>query len=136
MEYLIGVLLAAATVALAVLIGFDRDRAFYPTLVIVIATYYILFAAMGAGGRTLVAESVAATVFLLAAALGYRKSAWLVAAALAGHGIFDFFHHLIISDPGVPAWWPGFCMTYDVTLAVWVMARLARKEKKATDQRG
>ncbi|MGH9521115.1 MAG: DUF6010 family protein [Terriglobales bacterium] len=123
MAYLIGVILAAATAVLAVFIGFERERAFYPTLLIVIATYYILFAAMGAGGRTLIAESLVATIFLVVAVLGYRKSAWIVAAALCGHGIFDFFHHLLIANPGVPQWWPGFCLAFDVTLAVWVMAR-------------
>ena len=130
MAYLIGVILAAATACFAVLIGFDRDRAFYPTVAIVVATYYILFAAMGAGGRTVVAESVAATAFLLAAVLGYKKSAWLVAAALIGHGVFDFLHHRLITDPGVPPWWPGFCMTYDITLGAWLAVRLARREEK------
>ena len=47
MEYLIGVVLAAVVCAFAMLTGFDRDRVFYPTLLIVIATYYILFAVMG-----------------------------------------------------------------------------------------
>ena len=44
MEYLIGVGLALVVCAFATLVGFDRDRVFYPTLVTVIATYYILFA--------------------------------------------------------------------------------------------
>ena len=44
MEYLIGAVLAAVVFAFARLVGFDRDRVFYPTLLIVIATYYILFA--------------------------------------------------------------------------------------------
>ena len=48
MEYLIGAGLALAVCAFALLAGFDRDRVFYPTLLIVVASYYILFAAMGA----------------------------------------------------------------------------------------
>ena len=42
MEYLIGVALAGVVCAFAMLAGFDRDRVFYPTLLTVIATYYIL----------------------------------------------------------------------------------------------
>ena len=38
MEYLIGVVLAAVVCAFALLTGFDRDRVFYPTVLIVIAT--------------------------------------------------------------------------------------------------
>jgi hypothetical protein len=47
MECLIGIGLALVVCAFAMLVGFDRDRVFYPTLVIVIATYYILFAVIG-----------------------------------------------------------------------------------------
>jgi hypothetical protein len=47
MEYLIGVVLAVALFALAMVVGFDRDRVFYPMLLIVIASYYILFAVAG-----------------------------------------------------------------------------------------
>jgi hypothetical protein len=37
MEYLIGVGLALAVCAFAMAAGFDRDRVFYPTMLIVIA---------------------------------------------------------------------------------------------------
>ena len=47
MEYLIGVVLATATcVFFGMLVGFDRERLFYPMMLPPIATYYILFAAM------------------------------------------------------------------------------------------
>ena len=57
---------------------------------------------------------LAAVAFLALAVIGFKKSLWLTAAALAGHGIFDFFHHLFIHNPGVPVWWPGFCLSFDV----------------------
>ena len=57
MEYLIGVGLAAAVCAFATLTGFDRDRVFYPTVVAVNATYYILFAVMGSSTAALVIAS-------------------------------------------------------------------------------
>jgi hypothetical protein len=47
MEYVIGLILSLAVAGFAALIGFDRERAFYPTGLIVIAAYYVLFAAMG-----------------------------------------------------------------------------------------
>jgi hypothetical protein len=112
MEYLIGVGLAAAVYVFAMVSGFDRERVFYPT--VVVGHYYILFAAMGSSTPVLALESLAATAFLALAVIGFKKSLWLTAAALAGHGIFDFFHHLLIQNPGVPAWWPGFCMSFDV----------------------
>jgi hypothetical protein len=36
MEYLIGVILTLAVAAFAFVVGFDRERAFYPTVLIVI----------------------------------------------------------------------------------------------------
>ena len=63
MEYLIGVVLAAVVCIFAMLAGFDRDRVFYPTPLIVIATYYILFAAMGPSITALTIESSVAGAF-------------------------------------------------------------------------
>lgn len=51
MEYLIGVALAVVVCAFATLAGFDRDRVFYPTLVPVVASYYVLFAVWEFQGR-------------------------------------------------------------------------------------
>ena len=57
MEYLIGVGLAVAVCAFAMVSGFDRERVFYPTVLIVVAHYYILFAAMGSSTPVLALES-------------------------------------------------------------------------------
>jgi hypothetical protein len=114
MEYLIGVALAVMVCALATWVGFDRDRVFYPTLLTVIATYYILFAVIGSSRPALALESLITGAFLALAVAGFKKNLWLIVAALAGHGVFDFFHHLFIQNPGVPVWWPGFCLSFDV----------------------
>ena len=127
MEYLIGVGLAAAVCAFAMVSGFDRERVFYPTMVLVVAHYYILFAVMGSSMPVLALEAVAAAAYLALAIIGFKKSLWITAVALAGHGVFDLFHHLLIQNPGVPAWWPGFCMSFDVVagglLALLLMRR-------------
>lgn len=126
MEYLIGFLLSLAVAAFAISVGLDRERAFYPTVLIVVGSYYVLFAAMGAHGRPLVLEIAVAIGFLLLATIGYKKSLWLVAIALVGHGVFDLVHHLVIENPGVPRWWPGFCMAFDVIFGGVLALRLAR----------
>ena len=81
MEYLIGVILTLAVAAFAAVIGFDRERAFYSTVLIVIASYYVLFAVMGASTRTLFVETIVAGVFVLFAVLGFKGNYWLVVAA-------------------------------------------------------
>lgn len=127
MEYLIGAGLAVVVCAFATLVGFDRDRVFYPMLATVIATYYILFAAMGSSTPALASESLAASLFVALAVAGFKKSLWLIVAALAGHGVFDFFHHLFIRDPGVPVWWPGFCLSFDVLAGGFLAMLLMRR---------
>jgi hypothetical protein len=109
--------LALLVSGLARLVGFDRDRAFYPTILVVIASYYILFAVMGGSIRALVVESMVMSAFVLAAVAGLKCNLWLVVAALGAHGGFDIFHAHIVHNPGVPEWWPAFCLAYDVGAA-------------------
>ena len=68
MPYVIGIVLSVGVALFARHVGFDRDRAFYPTVTIVIASYYVLFAA-------------------------------------------------ISENAGMPAWWPAWCLAYDVGAA-------------------
>ena len=127
MGYLIGLVLALAVSVYATTLRLDRDRAFYPVVLIVVASYYILFAAMGGSGRTIIVESLIAGVFVAAASVGFRRSLWLVTAGLAAHGVQDLFHARFVTNPGVPAWWPAFCGAYDVAAAAYLAWRLTRK---------
>ena len=127
MPYLIGIVIAITVGLFAALTGFDRGRVFYPTVVLVVAHYYILFAVMGATMHIVLAESIAATPFIILAVVGFKTSQWITAAALAGHGIYDWFHHLIIQDPGVPVWWPPFCMSFDVLAGAIFAVLLLRR---------
>jgi hypothetical protein len=132
MEYLIGLGLALAVCAFGTLAGFDRDRVFYPTMAIVVGTYYILFAVMGGGMPAVAIESAGAGVFLALAVAGFKKNLWWAAGALAGHGVFDFFHSRLIRNAGVPMWWPGFCGAFDVLAGAFLAMLLMRRSGFAT----
>jgi len=125
MALIVGTLLAAAAAVFARIVGLDRDRAFYPTVMIVIAALYSLFAVMGGSTTALLGEMAAGAVFVVAATYGFRSSLWIVAVALAAHGLFDFVHGRLIANPGVPVFWPAFCGGYDVvagTVMAWLLA--------------
>lgn len=126
MNILIGVVLAVTVGALATRAGFDRERSFYPTLLIVIASYYVLFAVMSGPLSALSAEVGLLAVFSGAALAGFKKTQWLVVAALASHGLLDAVHHQLILNPGVPSWWPGFCLSFDIIIAAYLARRLMR----------
>ena len=134
MPYVIGIVASAGVAVFARYVGFDRDRAFYPTVVIVVALYYVLFAVMSGSVQTVVLEFVVMSLFAIAAVVGFKSSAWIVVAALAGHGVFDAVHGYIIENAGVPAWWPAWCLSYDVGAAAW-FGWLLRRGLVANDVR-
>ena len=117
MPLLIGIGLAIAVAAFARLVGFDREKLFYPFVLVIVGSYYVLFAVIAGGGPGLVPELAFFALFAAAAALGFRGSLWIVVAGLAAHGVFDFVRPLLLAGPGVPTWWPAFCAGYDVAAA-------------------
>jgi len=135
MALLVGVVLAFAVGLLARVCDLDRDRALYPTVMIVIASYYALFAVLGASTWTLVLESLVGMAFLAVAVSGFKFSLWVVVVALAVHGVFDLVHGMAISNPGVPDWWPQFCLTYDVTAAAYLAWLLGTGRIRAAAER-
>ncbi len=126
MPAIIGVGVALGVSLYATWVGLDRDRAFYPTVNIVVAHYYVLFAVMGGSGAALRSESVVMLLFLVASALGFRRNMWVVAGALCAHGGLDFIHSSLITNPGVPAWWPPFCAAFDFAAGCYLALLLGR----------
>ena len=123
---IVGVVLALGVSLFARVVGLDRDRAFYPTVLVVIASLYDLYAVLGGSMQALRAELVGTAVFLVAVVLGFRRNLWIVVAGLVGHGLYDFVHPQLIDNPGVPAWWPAFCGSYDVVAGAvlgWLLTR-------------
>lgn len=126
MDYLIGVVLALGTGVFGAVVGFDRERGFYPVVLVVIASYYALFAVMGGAMAALAVEVAIMVAFVVLAVVGFRRAPWLVVAGLAGHGVLDMVHPHLVANPGVPAWWPMFCMAFDVVAAGYLAVRLVR----------
>lgn len=113
----IGTAAAIAVAVFARIVGLDRDRAFYPTVLIVVASYYILFGVMGGDMRALAMDMAGVLAFVALALIGFRGNQWALVIGLAAHGVFDAVHVHIIANAGVPAWWPAWCGAYDVTAA-------------------
>jgi hypothetical protein len=120
---IVGSLAAAGVGLFAHVVGYDRDRAFYATVLTVVGMLYVLFAVM-AGGHGLLPELAYFAVFAALAALGFRWSMWIVDAGLALHGLFDFIRYSVLIAPGAPSWWPAFCGSYDVVAALGLAALL------------
>ena len=132
MACIVGLTLALAFCAAAAALGMDRERVFYPAVVMTVASYYLAFAVSDGRGEVMLVEVALAAVVIVGAVLGFKRNPWIAVAALGGHGVMDAFHHHLVHNRGVPASWPGFCMSFDVAAAVivaLVMQGRARRER-------
>lgn len=120
MALLLGVAVALAVGMFGSITGLDRERAFYPTTLVVVASYYILFAVMGGSMQALIPELILFVIFAAAAAWGFRRDLRIVMAGLVAHGVMDFFHGGLVANPGVPTWWPAWCGAYDVAAPLYL----------------
>ena len=135
MEYITGIVLGLGIPLGATLIGFDRDRAFYPLLTIVTASYYDLFAVLGGSPQALGLEIVVTMAFIAAAIAAFNISLWIVVAALIGHGLFDLVRTGLIVNPGMPLWWPAFCLSFDLAAAAYLTLLLRTSRIAANPSR-
>lgn len=120
LPFLIGIVLALGVGATLTVLRMDRDRSVYPAIMMVIAFLYSLFGVIGGSTEALILEIIVGVVFFLLAVAGFKVSLWFVVFALAAHGVFDFIHAKFIDDPGVPAFWPAFCGSYDIVAAAYL----------------
>jgi len=112
---LAGVALALAVALLAAAAGFDRERSFWPVVLVVVASYYELFAVQGGSVAELALEAWLLCGFASLAVAGFRWNRGFVVAGLVGHGLLDLIHGRFLPSPATPAWWPPFCLAFDVT---------------------
>lgn len=131
MEYIIGITLALFFCAATVALGMDRERVFYPAVVMTVASYYLAFSAGDGRAEVWLTEAAIAAVFIVGAILGFKRNPWIAVLALGGHGVMDAFHGHLVHNHGVPASWPGFCMTFDVTAAVIVALLMLTRVRRA-----
>lgn len=132
MEYVVGLSLALVFCTAAAALGMDRERVFYPAVVMAVASYYVAFAVNDGSTVVMLSEVSIAAVFIAGAVLGFKRNPWIAVVALGGHGVMDAFHHHLVHNSGVPRSWPGFCATFDVAAAVFVaLLMLARARRES-----
>jgi dipeptide/tripeptide permease len=133
MPYIVGAAIALTVAALGRLLNFERDRSFYATILLVIASYYVLFAAMAGSTPALITETAVMSVFVLLAAFGALRTRWVLVLGLALHGVFDLVHPRLIENAGVPSWWPQFCLAFDLAAAAYVAFTLATNRVRSQE---
>ena len=105
-----------------------RQRGTWAATMVAIASFYVVFAIQSGDPFEIVVHTGLAIGFALLAIIGARVSAWLIAAALLVHGVYDISVGAVLSNPA-PGWWGPFCLAIDVVLAVALGVMLWRGQK-------
>ena len=128
-EALIGAASGVFTIVVARLIR--GERWLYSLGLLTLPSLYALFA-LHAGEQSVSArEMLYGTPFLVAgllfALVSIRQSAAMVGAFWVLHGVYDLIHGRLITNPGVPDWYPVWCFSVDVVVGgylLWLSRRV------------
>ncbi len=119
---IIGITLTLIVIFIARAIGLDRDRATYTSTLIAIALFYIVFAFENGDILTQIINIFFATIFIVGALIGYKKSVLLIAWLLIGHGLFDATYHFFFQlHTPAPEWWAPLCFGIDFVLGGYLI---------------
>ena len=121
MELVAAIFVVISILAAGFILGYNRDRSYYTTILIVIALIYVLFGFMEGSVHRIVTESLIASVFIIAAIFVGKISHIITGLFLIFHGLFDFLHPRILPGNAVPVWYPEFCLYVDLMLGLSVI---------------
>lgn len=121
MEYLAGISLAIAIAAFAKRFDLEKEKFFYPLILVAIALIYLVFGAFDGRAAVFTIEAIYACLFILAAMAAAWKWPLIAGVAILLHGLFDLAHHLLLENTGVPDWYPGFCAAVDIPLGAFII---------------
>lgn len=128
-EALIGVAAGVLTIVLARVIR--GQRWLYSLGLLTLPSLYAFFALQAGEQTVAVKEMIYGIPFLVAglvfALVSLRHSAIAVGALWILHGLYDLTHGRLITNVGVPGWYPVWCFSVDVVIGAylfWLSRRL------------
>lgn len=122
-EALVGAAVGVLTIALARLIR--GQRWLYSLGLLTLPSLYALFALQAGEPAVSVQEMLYGTPFLVAglvfALVSIRRSAVAVGAFWILHGLYDLAHSRLLTNAGVPSWYPVWCFSVDVVIGAYLL---------------
>ena len=129
-EALVGVAVGVLTIVLARIIR--GQRWLYSLGLLTLPSLYAFFALRAGEPALGVKEMIYGVPFLIVglvfAFVGVRQSAVVVGAFWILHGLYDLTHRRLITNAGVPGWYPFFCFSVDVVIGgylLWLSRRIS-----------
>jgi hypothetical protein len=128
-EAVIGAAVGGLTIGVARIIR--GQRWLYALGLLTLPSLYAMFALRAGQQAVAVREMMYGTPFIVAglvcAFVSIRQSAIVVGAFWMLHGVYDLIHGRLITNAGVPDWYPIWCFAVDVVVGaylIWLARRL------------
>jgi len=122
-EALVGAAVGVLTIALARFIR--GERWLYSLGLLALPGLYAFFALRAGEQAVGVKEMVYGIPFVVAglvfASVSVRRSAVVVGAFWLLHGMYDLVHSRLITNAGVPGWYPVFCFVVDAVVGAYLL---------------
>ena len=123
LEALIGVASGVLTIVVARLIR--GQRWFYAIGLLTLPSLYAFFALQAGEQAVGVKEMIYGIPFVVAglvfAFVSIRQSAVVVGAFWILHGLYDLMHSRLITNAGVPGWYPVWCFSVDAVIGAYLI---------------
>lgn len=135
-EALMGAAVGVLTIVIARFIR--GERWLYALGLLVLPGLYALFALRVDEPAVGIKEMIYGVPWVVAglvfAFVSVRRSAVVVGASWLLHGLYDLVHSQLITNTGVPGWYPIFCFVVDVVVGAYLLW-LARRVPDANLRR-
>jgi len=122
-EALIGAAVGVLTIASARFIR--GERWLYALGLLTLPSIYAFFALQAGEQAVSLREMVYGVPFVVAglvfAVVSVRHSAVVVGAFWLLHGLYDLVHGQLITNTGVPGWYPIFCFVVDAVIGLYLL---------------
>jgi hypothetical protein len=122
---------AAGVLTILVARAIRGQRWLYSIGLLTLPGLYALFALLVGEQAVAVRELIYGIPFLVAgvvfALVSVRHSALVVGALWILHGLYDLIHGRLITNAGVPGWYPVWCFSVDIVVGgylLWLSGRL------------
>lgn len=122
-EALVGVAVGVFTIVSARIIR--GQRWLYAIGLLTLPSLYASFALQAGELAVGIKEMLYGIPFVAAglvfAFVSIRQSAVVVGAFWILHGVYDLMHSRLITNPGVPGWYPVWCFSVDVVIGSYLL---------------
>lgn len=111
----------------------QREVRIYAVGLVFAALVYVGFAIFGRASLSWLAVEIAGVLlFALVAAFGLKLSVWFLSIGWAAHVGWDVLLHTTTNVDFVPGWYPGFCIGFDLLLALYIGMNVKRLSNAGT----